>query len=117
VVWHIEALTASRVDKLPMWPFTAVGRRARQIDAPKLALGQGQPDFDTPQHIKDAMNEALRMGYTGYGGVPELVNFLVKKFKEDNNIDKSDHNTELVCASVNDLIRIIHQEASNCGEK
>jgi aminotransferase len=70
-----------------MWPFTAVGRRARQIDAPKLALGQGQPDFDTPQHIKDAMNEALRMGYTGYRGVPELVNSLVKKFKEDNNID------------------------------
>ena len=33
------------------------------------------------------MNEALRMGYTGYRGVPELVNSLVKKFKEDNNID------------------------------
>jgi aspartate aminotransferase len=101
-----------------MWPFTAVGRRARQIDAPKLALWQGQPDFDTPQHIKDAMNEALRMGYTGYRGVPELVNSLVKKFKEDNNIDvKSDHNIGPVRASVTDLIRIIHQEALKCGEK
>ena len=101
-----------------MWPFTAVGRRTRQIDAPKLALGQGQPDFDTPQHIKDAMNEALRMGYTGYRGVPELTNSLVEKFKEDNNIDvKSDHNTKLVRASLTDLIRIIHQETLNCGEK
>jgi aspartate/methionine/tyrosine aminotransferase len=101
-----------------MWPFTAVGSRARQIDAPKLALGQGQPDFDTPQHIKDAMDEALRMGCTGYRGVPGLTDSLVKKFKEDNNIDvKSDHNAELERTSVTDLIKIIHQKALNCGEK
>jgi hypothetical protein len=54
------------------------------------------------------------MGYTGYRGVPELTNSLVKKFKEDNNIDvKPDHNTELRRTSVTDLIRIIHQKALN----
>ena len=55
------------------------------------------------------MNEALRMGYTGYRGVPELTNSLVQKFKEDNNIDvKRDHNIVAMSASENDLIRIIH---------
>jgi hypothetical protein len=64
------------------------------------------------------MDEALRMGCTGYRGVPGLTDSLVKKFKEDNNIDvKSDHNAELERTSVTDLIKIIHQKALNCGEK
>jgi len=64
------------------------------------------------------MNEALGMGYTGYRGVPELTNSLVKKFKEDNNIDvKPNQNTVSFSTSETDLTRIILQKALKRGEK
>ncbi|HIH69081.1 pyridoxal phosphate-dependent aminotransferase [Methermicoccus shengliensis] len=54
-----------------------------------INLGLGQPDFDTPQHIKNAAIEALRDGHTGYThglGIPELRDAVAKKLREDNGI-------------------------------
>lgn len=55
-------------------------------------LGLGQPDFDTPDHIKRAAIEAIERGATGYTpncGVPELRAALAEKFKRENSIDCS----------------------------
>lgn len=55
-----------------------------------ISLSLGEPDFDTPQHIKDAAAKALTDGYTKYTPVPGLVELrkaIVTKFKRDNNLD------------------------------
>ena len=55
-----------------------------------ISLSLGEPDFDTPDHIKQAAKEALDAGYTKYTPVPGLVEFreaIVRKFKRDNDLD------------------------------
>lgn len=55
-----------------------------------IDLSLGEPDFDTPQHIKDAAKVAIDQGYTKYTpvpGYPELRKAIAAKFKRDNNLD------------------------------
>ena len=55
-----------------------------------ISLSLGEPDFDTPEHIKEAATKALKDGYTKYTPVPgllELQDAIVTKFKRDNNLD------------------------------
>jgi aspartate aminotransferase len=62
--------------------------RARGIDV--ISFGAGEPDFDTPQRIKDAAVQAMRRGQTKYtevGGVPELRAAVCAKLKRDNGLD------------------------------
>lgn len=62
--------------------------RAEGIDIIDLSLGE--PDFDTPQHIKDAAKEAIDENYSHYtpvAGYPELRQAVCNKFKRDNNLD------------------------------
>src|SRR3972149_6359265 len=57
-----------------------------------INLGLGQPDFDTPQHIKDAAIKAIDMGLTGYTmnlGFPELRSALSRKFESENHFTVS----------------------------
>lgn len=57
-----------------------------------INLGLGQPDFDTPQHIKAAAIQALNEGFTGYtvgSGIPELRVALSSKFEKENNFSVS----------------------------
>jgi len=61
--------------------------RAKGIDV--ISFGAGEPDFDTPQRIKDAAVEAMRRGQTKYtevGGVPELRAAVCAKLKRDNGL-------------------------------
>jgi aspartate aminotransferase len=54
-----------------------------------VGFGAGEPDFDTPQHIKDACTAALAAGFTKYtpsSGIPELRQAIADKFKKDNGL-------------------------------
>jgi aspartate aminotransferase len=54
-----------------------------------VGFGAGEPDFDTPQHIKDAAAAALAAGFTKYtpsSGIPELRQAIADKFKKDNGL-------------------------------
>jgi aspartate aminotransferase len=54
-----------------------------------ISLSLGEPDFDTPEFIKEAAWDALKKGFTKYTpvpGLPELRDTIVKKFKRDNNL-------------------------------
>ncbi|WCL81600.1 pyridoxal phosphate-dependent aminotransferase [Saprospira sp. CCB-QB6] len=68
---------------------------ARDVAAqghPVISLSLGEPDFDTPQHIKDAAIRALQTGctkYTPVAGLPQLRQAVCHKFKRDNNLDYS----------------------------
>lgn len=66
----------------------AKAMRAEGLDV--CGFGAGEPDFDTPEHIKEAAIKALQDGFTKYtpsSGLPELRTAISEKFKADNGID------------------------------
>nr|MCH9764888.1 aminotransferase class I/II-fold pyridoxal phosphate-dependent enzyme [Alphaproteobacteria bacterium] len=71
----------------------AVSTKARQLKAEGrdiISLSAGEPDFDTPDHIKEAAKRALDAGktkYTDVDGIPELKAAIRAKFKRDNGLD------------------------------
>ncbi|PPD01636.1 MAG: aspartate aminotransferase [Hyphomicrobium sp.] len=71
----------------------AVSTKARQLKATGrdiISLSAGEPDFDTPQNIKDAAKRALDAGktkYTDVDGIPELKAAIAAKFKRENGLD------------------------------
>lgn len=84
---------SKRVQAIKPSPTLAVTARAAKLKAEGkdiIGLGAGEPDFDTPQHIKDAAIAAINKGQTKYtpvGGTPGLKNAIVAKFKRENNFD------------------------------
>ncbi len=70
----------------------AIDAKAKQMKADGqdvVGFGAGEPDFDTPQHIKDAAAKALAAGFTKYtpsSGIPELRQAIVDKFKRENGL-------------------------------
>lgn len=82
-----------RVQKVKASPTLAVAEKASQMRAAGkdvINLGVGEPDFDTPEHIKEAAIDALRGGFTKYtpvDGTPELKAAIQAKFKRDNHLD------------------------------
>jgi len=71
----------------------AVSQKARELKAEGrdvIALSAGEPDFDTPDHIKAAAIEAIKSGktkYTAVDGIPELKDAVIAKFKRDSGLD------------------------------
>ena len=71
----------------------AISNKAMQLKADGknvIGLAAGEPDFDTPQNIKDAAIKAIQAGktkYTAVDGIPELKQAIVDKFKRENNLD------------------------------
>ncbi|WP_297322764.1 pyridoxal phosphate-dependent aminotransferase [uncultured Bartonella sp.] len=71
----------------------AVAQKARDLKATGrdvISLGAGEPDFDTPDNIKNAAITAIHQGktkYTPVAGIPELRQAIVAKFKRENNLD------------------------------
>lgn len=73
----------------------AIDSKAKQMKAEGLdvvGFGAGEPDFDTPQHIKDAAIKAIQDGFTKYtpsSGIPELRQAIADKFKRENGLSYS----------------------------
>ncbi len=84
---------STRVQAIKPSPTLAVTARAAKLKAEGkdiIGLGAGEPDFDTPQHIKEAAIAAINKGLTKYtpvGGIPSLKQAIVAKFKRDNRLD------------------------------
>ncbi|HEU0188989.1 MAG TPA: pyridoxal phosphate-dependent aminotransferase [Gallionella sp.] len=84
---------STRVQAIKPSPTLAVTARAAKLKAEGkdiIGLGAGEPDFDTPQHIKDAAIGAINKGFTKYtavGGTPSLKAAVIAKFKRDNGLD------------------------------
>ena len=80
----------AQVKPSPTMAVTALAAELRAQGRDVIGLGAGEPDFDTPDHIKDAAIEAINSGqtkYTAVDGIAELKNAIVGKFKNDNHID------------------------------
>lgn len=84
---------SNRVQTIKPSPTLAVTSRAARLKAEGkdiIGLGAGEPDFDTPQHIKDAAVDAINKGltkYTAVGGTPGLKKAIIAKFKRENNFE------------------------------
>lgn len=82
-----------RVQQVKASPTLAVAEKATQMRAAGkdvINLGVGEPDFDTPEYIKEAAIAALRSGFTKYtavDGTPELKAAIAAKFKRDNQLE------------------------------
>lgn len=86
-------ILSERINKLSESETLAMTRRSRELreqgfDVINLSIGQ--PDFNTPEHIKDAAKEALDQNFTFYppvSGYPELRKAICMKLKRDNHLD------------------------------
>ena len=84
---------SDRVNSIKPSPTLAITNRAAELRASGkniIGLGAGEPDFDTPEHIKNAAINALNNGFTKYtavDGTPALKKAIIEKFKRDNGFD------------------------------
>lgn len=80
----------ARVKPSPTIAVTNMANELKAAGRDVIGLGAGEPDFDTPQNIKDAGKAAIDAGktkYTAVDGIPELKKAIVAKFKRDNGLD------------------------------
>ena len=83
---------SDRIQNIKPSPTLAVTNRAAELRAAGkdiIGLGAGEPDFDTPKHIKDAAIKALENGFTKYtavDGTPSLKKAIIDKFQRDNGL-------------------------------
>jgi aspartate aminotransferase len=75
-----------------------------------VGFGAGEPDFDTPQHIKDACAKALAAGFTKYtpsSGIPELRQAIADKFKKENGLDYKPSQIIVSCGGKHSCYNVI----------
>ena len=86
------SIFADRLARIKPSPTIAATTRARELKAAGrdvIGLGAGEPDFDTPDHVKDAAIKAIKDGqtkYTAVDGTPELKAAIAAKFKRDHGL-------------------------------
>jgi aspartate aminotransferase len=97
----------------------AIDSKAKQLKAEGqdvVGFGAGEPDFDTPQHIKDAAAKALADGFTKYtpsSGIPELRQAIADKFKRDNGLSYKPSQIIVSCGGKHSCYNVI---LATCAE-
>ncbi len=91
----------------------AIDAKAKKLKAEGVdvcGFGAGEPDFDTPQHIKDAAVEALKAGFTKYtpsSGIPELRAAIAEKLKTENGLDYKPSQIIVNCGAKHSCYNVI----------
>ena len=86
---------SKRISNTKLSAIIAMSMKARELKAkgaPIITLTAGEPDFDTPEHIKNAAIIAMKEGntkYTPVDGMPALKDAIISKLKNDNNLEYS----------------------------
>ena len=105
-------MLAERVKKIKPSPTLAMDAKAKALKAQGLDIvnfGVGEPDFDTPEHVKEAAIKAIKDGFTKYtpvGGIDELKEAIVQKFKKDNNLEYTKEEIIVSCGAKHSLYNI-----------
>ena len=111
-----------RAQSIKPSPTLAVTARAAELRAAGkdiIGLGAGEPDFDTPEHIKEAAIEALRQGqtkYTAVDGTADLKNAIIEKFKRENNLEYTKDQISVACGAKHSLYNLF-QAVLNPGDE
>jgi aspartate aminotransferase len=94
---------SKRVQQIQPSPTVTISTKAKAMKAEGIdviGFGAGEPDFDTPDHIKRAAIKAVEDGFTKYtpaGGTDELKDAVIRKFKRDNGLDYDRKNILISC--------------------
>lgn len=105
---------AERMGKIPASQTMAVTMKAMEMKAQGInviGFGAGEPDFDTPDNIKEAGIKAIKDGFTKYtqvGGIPELKKAVCVKFKRDNDLDYAPENIVVSPGGKHSLYLLFH---------
>ena len=108
-----ELELSTRVQLIKPSPTLAVTARAAKLKAEGkdiIGLGAGEPDFDTPQHIKEAAIAAINKGFTKYtpvGGTPGLKKAVIAKFKRDNGLDYTARQILVSCGGKQSMFNLV----------
>ena len=111
-----------RAQSIKPSPTLAVTTRAAELRAAGkdiIGLGAGEPDFDTPEHIKEAAIESLKKGetkYTAVDGTAKLKLAIINKFKRENNLVYDNNQIIVSCGAKHSLFNIF-QTALNPGDE
>ena len=113
---------SQRVQAIKPSPTLAVTALAAQLKAQGkdiIGLGAGEPDFDTPQHIKDAAIAAINAGFTKYtavDGTPGLKQAIIAKLKRDNGLDYGPKQVLVSCGGKQSFFNLV-QAFVNPGDE
>ncbi len=97
------------VKESPTLAITAKAKEMRQKGEDVVSFGAGEPDFDTPPHIKSAAIKALEGGFTKYtpsSGIPELKKAVCEKFQRENNLAYEPAQIIVSCGAKHSLYNI-----------
>ena len=104
---------SARVRNIKPSPTLAITARAAQLKAEGrdiISLGVGEPDFDTPEHIKQAAVAAIARGFTKYtavGGTPSLKQAVVDKFKRENGLAYGTRQVLVSCGGKQSIYNLV----------
>ncbi|MCK5889367.1 MAG: pyridoxal phosphate-dependent aminotransferase [Methylococcales bacterium] len=113
---------SNRVNAVKPSPTLAITARAAEMRAAGkdiIGLGAGEPDFDTPEHIKSAGIKAINDGFTKYtavDGIPELKKAIINKFKQDNGFDYQANQILVSCGGKQSFFNLA-QALINSGDE
>ncbi|MDI6714714.1 MAG: pyridoxal phosphate-dependent aminotransferase [Thermodesulfovibrio sp.] len=105
-------MLTERTKKIKPSPTLAVDSKAKEMKAKGFDVvnfGVGEPDFDTPEHIKEAAIKAIKDGFTKYtpvGGIDELKEAIIEKLEKDNKIKYKKENILVSCGAKHSLYNI-----------
>ncbi len=105
-------MLSDRAKKIKPSPTLAMDAKAKAMKAQGLDVinfGVGEPDFDTPEHIKEAAIKAVKDGFTKYtpvGGIDELKEAISEKFRKDNNLSYEKDEIVVSCGAKHSLYNI-----------
>lgn len=115
-------LLANRAQRIKPSPTLAVAARAMQLQKEGhdiINLSVGEPDFDTPEHIKEAAIKALRDGFTKYTpvpGIPSLKQAIINKLAKDNGLNYQPSQIVVSCGVKQGLYNLM-QALLNPGDE
>ena len=104
---------SNRVQNLSESQTIAMAAKSRELRAQGIdiiSLSLGEPDFDTPDFIKEAAIDAIKNNYTHYPpvpGYPEVREAIAKKFKRDNNLDYGPENILISTGAKQSLMNVV----------
>ncbi|MEW6214521.1 MAG: pyridoxal phosphate-dependent aminotransferase [Nitrospirota bacterium] len=105
-------MLSDRAKKSKPSPTLAIDAKAKAMKAAGVDIvnfGAGEPDFDTPDNIKEAAIKAIRDGFTKYtpvGGIDPLKDAIIEKFKKDNNLNYTRDEIIVSCGAKHSLYNI-----------
>ena len=118
----MENRVAHRAANIKPSPTLAVTAKAAELKAAGrdiIALSAGEPDFDTPEHIKEAAIKAIRDGktkYTAAGGMPELKQAVADKFRRENDLAYNPDQVLVSCGAKHSIYNVM-QALLNPGDE